>query len=185
MKVVARSSACLLALLLVALLSFGSSSSHVEKTGTLLRPESKVRRFGQKGKGLEELKSQGQYAASEKAAASIRGGSNGMIPTKGIYGVIAMAAIEAGVKKLLAAKDMKFPSMLGGCIALFVVSVLAQIVHPGWGDCIFEFLSPGAALLGKWLPSFFVPGLAILPLAPSIGSGKEVNPLYISFVHFN
>jgi hypothetical protein len=99
------------------------------------------------------------------------------IPTKGIYGVIVMAMIEASLKKVFAAANINFPSMLGGCIFLFAFAVIAQLIHPGSGDAIHDFLEPGAALLSKWLPSFFVPGLAMLPLAPSIGDGIDVRTI--------
>ncbi|KAL3908012.1 MAG: hypothetical protein SGARI_003260, partial [Bacillariaceae sp.] len=35
-------------------------------------------------------------------------------------------------------------------------------------------LQPGAALLAKWLPVFFVPSLVTLPLVGSVGSGVEI-----------
>jgi len=43
-----------------------------------------------------------------------------------------------------------------------------------WGDAAHSVLSPGAALLAKWLPVFFVPSLVTLPLAQSLGSSTEV-----------
>jgi len=55
-----------------------------------------------------------------------------------------------------------------------VFMLAAETVSPGLGDSIFSSLSPGSALLAKWLPVFFVPGLAMLPLATSVGSGLEV-----------
>lgn len=64
--------------------------------------------------------------------------------------------------------------MLGGCMGLFAFLILAQLINPGLGDNIFNSLNPGAKLLTKWLPVFFVPGLAMLPLAPSMGGGIEV-----------
>ena len=72
------------------------------------------------------------------------------------------------------AKGVKFPSMLGGCAALLFFLLLADLISPGLGELIFSSLSPGSALLAKWLPVFFVPGLAMLPLAPSVGNGLEV-----------
>jgi len=110
----------------------------------------------------------------EKVTTSVRGGDTSTVPVKAILGVVAMAAIEGGLKKIFNAANIKFPSQLGGCMVLFAVAVLAQIIHPGWGDSIQSFLEPGSALLSKWMPCFFVPGLAMFPLAPSIGSGKEV-----------
>lgn len=108
------------------------------------------------------------------ATAFGRGGDISKIPIKAIYAVIALAAIEGGLKRIFNAANIKFPSQLGGCMVLFAVSVLAQIIHPGWGDSIQSFLEPGSALLNKWMPCFFVPGLAMFPLAPSIGSRTEI-----------
>jgi len=50
-----------------------------------------------------------------------------------------------------------------------------MVIFPNlFGDAVFEYLTPGANLLAKWLPVFFVPGLAMLPLAPSMGSPVEI-----------
>jgi len=49
---------------------------------------------------------------------------------------------------------------------LLLPSSLAQM--------LFQSLSPGAALLAKWLPVFFVPSLVTLPLADSVGTAGEV-----------
>jgi hypothetical protein len=38
-----------------------------------------------------------------------------------------------------------------------------------------NILTPGAGWLAKFLPVFFVPGLAMLPVAPSVGSFVEVS----------
>ena len=43
-------------------------------------------------------------------------------------------------------------------------------------------LQPGANLLTKWLPVMFVPGLAMLPLAPSIGSAVDILKVLITIV---
>jgi hypothetical protein len=91
-----------------------------------------------------------------------------------ITGAVIMTLIERGINKIFVANGVKFPSQLGGCIALFFFLLLADVVSPGLGESIFTSLTPGSALLGKWLPVFFVPGLAMLPLAPSVGSGVEV-----------
>jgi hypothetical protein len=40
---------------------------------------------------------------------------------------------------------------------------------------VYRVLSPGAAVLAKWLPVFFVPSLITLPLAQSLGSSLEVS----------
>jgi hypothetical protein len=69
---------------------------------------------------------------------------------------------------------ISFPSQLGGCCILFALMILAEIVKPGTGGAVFRSLSPGAGLLARWIAVFFVPGLAMLPNAPSMGSALEV-----------
>lgn len=68
-----------------------------------------------------------------------------------------------------------FPSSLGGCCAL----LLAMLLLPGKtttrGDRLYSVLAPGASLLAKWLPVFFVPSLVTLPLVGRVGSSPEVR----------
>jgi hypothetical protein len=45
------------------------------------------------------------------------------------------------------------------------------------GEGIYQLLNPGATLLAKWLPVFFVPSLITLPLASGLGSVGEVRCL--------
>ena len=170
-----KSWAALSLVVAAALVSCCSASSHVRSQGIAL-PESRVttRPIHQRQtKTVDEVLSPTSDSV-EKATTSFRGGASAL-PAKAIYGVIVMALIEAVLKKFFALTNIQFPSQLGGCMFLFVVAVVAQMIHPGWGDSIQAFLEPGCALMNKWLPSFFVPGLAMLPLAPSIGSGKEVS----------
>jgi hypothetical protein len=58
--------------------------------------------------------------------------------------------------------------------------IAAEIVKPGAGDAVFQYLSPGAGLLARWIAVFFVPGLAMLPNAPSMGNAFEVRILIFS-----
>jgi hypothetical protein len=44
-----------------------------------------------------------------------------------------------------------------------------------WGEMVYNTLNPGATLLAKWLPVFFVPGLITLPLASGLGNVYEVS----------
>ena len=103
-------------------------------------------------------------------AAAIVGGNQ-----DAIIGALLLTVIERSVNYAFQTNDIDFPSMLGGCGVLFVGLLLANLVKGGLGDTIFGILNPGAVLLAKWLPVFFVPGLAMLPLAPSVGSGFEVS----------
>ena len=123
---------------------------------------------------LNDVKDQRKKSIADLSQAlSQRGG--GEEQKDAITGVVVMTLIERGVNKIFAAKGIKFPSQLGGCIALFFFLLLADVVSPGLGESVYASLTPGSGLLAKWLPVFFVPGLAMLPLAPSIGSGMEVS----------
>jgi hypothetical protein len=44
------------------------------------------------------------------------------------------------------------------------------------GEGLYLALNPGATLLAKWLPVFFVPSLITLPLASGLGNAREVCP---------
>uniref|UniRef100_A0A7S0CB64 Plastidal glycolate/glycerate translocator 1, chloroplastic n=1 Tax=Proboscia inermis TaxID=420281 RepID=A0A7S0CB64_9STRA len=71
--------------------------------------------------------------------------------------------------------SIAFPSMLGGCCLIFVALVgLDSVGLSSLAESISTVLTPGSNWLAKWLPVFFVPGLAMLPLAPSVGNFKEV-----------
>jgi hypothetical protein len=96
-------------------------------------------------------------------------------PTDAAVGTVALTLIERAVNKLFIHFGIKFPAQLGGCGILFFFLVIADFILPGSGTSIFKALTPGTTLLTKWLPVFFVPGLAMLPLAPSVGSGLEVR----------
>lgn len=86
----------------------------------------------------------------------------------------SLFAIDYGIRNAFQACDISFPSQLGGCILLFAFLLLADFAKGGLGNDMLTFLSPGAGLLAKWLPVFFVPGLAMLPRAPSLGSALDV-----------
>lgn len=107
---------------------------------------------------------------------STRGGAESNAPPNQVVSALGLFAINYAVTKLFAALDIGFPAMLGGCIILFTTLLLADAVSPGLGNAIFEWLTPGGNLVAKWLPVFFVPGLAMLPRAPSLGSGVDVRP---------
>lgn len=106
-----------------------------------------------------------------------RGGA--IDPPNQVVSALGLFAINFGVTKAFAAYDVPFPAMLGGCIILFAFLLLADTVKSGMGNDIYEFLFPGATLLAKWLPVFFVPGLAMLPRAPSLGTPLDVRLLLI------
>lgn len=91
-----------------------------------------------------------------------------------LVGATFFTVLQIVLNKIFRANNISFPAMLGCTILVFVTLVLAEAVVPGVGDKWFEMLTPGSTILTKWLPVMFVPGLAMLPLAPSIGSAVDV-----------
>ena len=92
-----------------------------------------------------------------------------------LAGVLFLTAVERGINKFFVAKSIAFPAQLAGCIGLFFALLLADVIKPGMGEAMYASLVPGSSLLAKWFPVLFVPGLVMLPLAPSIGNGVEVR----------
>lgn len=113
-------------------------------------------------------------SCDDHIALSLRGGegsTNADIPKANeLTGAAFFTVLQVLLNKVFVSKGIKFPAMLGCTILVFTVLVLAEIVSPGLGQNGFELLTPGANVLTKWLPVMFVPGLAMLPLAPSIGT---------------
>jgi len=72
--------------------------------------------------------------------------------------------------------SIPFPSSLAGCGTLFASMLLLDAVSDEkWGAGLYKALNPGAMLLAKWLPVFFVPSLVLLPLASGLGDAFEVR----------
>jgi len=131
----------------------------------------------------QEQLQQRHYAAATVAQTTPRGGkvdkkappaAKPAILNDAVTGTIVLTLIERIVNKFFVQAGVKFPAQLGGCGLLFAFLVIAEAAVPGVGNSIYEYLTPGTTLLTKWLPVFFVPGLAMLPLAPSVGSGLEI-----------
>jgi hypothetical protein len=104
-----------------------------------------------------------------------RGGAVDNTLSNAVMGAIAFAAIEALTKRLLSVTNVKFPSSLGACLCLFFFLLVAESMNADFANAIFAGLTPGAGLLAKWLPVFFVPGLVLLPISPSVPSSFEVR----------
>jgi hypothetical protein len=111
---------------------------------------------------------------SSHKSLSVRGGVANTY-SNAILGSMVFALIENGVKRSLRAADLNFPAQLASCIFLFAFLLLTEAVNPELANAMFSALSPGAGILAKWLPVFFVPALVMLPLSPSIGSSFEVR----------
>jgi hypothetical protein len=105
----------------------------------------------------------------------VRGGAPANGLPKALAGAVIFATIERAVKLGLKAANIQYPAQLGGCILLFIVMCLTDIVDPSVASFVFNFLTPGAALLAKWFPVFFIPGLVMLPLSPPVGGTVDVS----------
>ncbi|GKY97026.1 hypothetical protein MPSEU_000661400 [Mayamaea pseudoterrestris] len=114
-----------------------------------------------------------QQSRQPAAALSVRGGITNSF-ANAIGGSVALAVIQQAVKQGLRSANIDFPDQLAACVVLFVSLLLIETVSPALANNIFNALSPGSALLAKWLPVFFVPGLVLLPLSKSIGGASEI-----------
>lgn len=158
-----------LAAVLVAYASIHVDAAHRVEPSAVFRPHSRSSSL----KVLPQTVPTTIGGRPEEALA-LRGGVANTLPNAFVASIV-MALIEKGVKEGLKAANVKFPAQLGGCIFLFSFMMLAEKINPELGNAIFEALSPGAGILAKWLPVFFVPGLALLPLSPKIGTSVDVS----------
>jgi hypothetical protein len=96
-----------------------------------------------------------------------------------VAGILALTFLERGINKIFMENSIKFPAQLAGCVGLFITMSMADFIRPGMGESMYSTLLPGTNLLAKWFPVLFVPGLVMLPLAPSIGNGMEVRKSHV------
>ena len=86
---------------------------------------------------------------------------------------LLLVVLDVLFRRVFQASRISFPSSLGGMMIL-----LAAMLSRG-GNNIYKALAPGAGLLAKWLPVFFVPSLITLPLI----DGSEIGgPIEVSFL---
>mmetsp|Transcript_9947 Transcript_9947/g.13296 ORF Transcript_9947/g.13296 Transcript_9947/m.13296 type:complete len:513 (-) Transcript_9947:123-1661(-) len=105
---------------------------------------------------------------------SKNGSTSSSLPIKTIASASSLVALDIFFRRLLKHFSISFPSSLAGCGTLFGVLLTIHAFNNELGDKVYGLLSPGAAILAKWLPVFFVPSLVTLPLAPSMGSATEL-----------
>ena len=86
-----------------------------------------------------------------------------------ILSAFTFIVIDIVIRNLFVWNHITFPSSLGACGIVFLILCM---VNPFLN--IMSFLQPGATLLAKWLPVFFVPSLITLPLTGSIGNSIEI-----------
>ena len=117
-----------------------------------------------------------RFSSSPAAAADIASTSTSDSKNT-IAATLVLILMDVQLRSLFTKYAIAFPSSLAGCGALFA-SMLVLDSFSGskkWGQNIYENLNPGATLLAKWLPVFFVPSLITLPLASGLGNAYEVS----------
>merc|ERR1712151_314284 len=94
---------------------------------------------------------------------------------KYLVGTSFFFIVDYVLRKIFQAKGITFPSMMGGCVLIFSALVALETISKGTGDKIFNYLTPSSDALVRWLPVFFVPGIAMLPLSPiDFGNAADV-----------
>jgi putative effector of murein hydrolase LrgA (UPF0299 family) len=85
--------------------------------------------------------------------------------------------LDVQLRSFFVKYSIAFPSSLAGCGVLFAFMIALDAFSGSkkWGGAVYEVLNPGATLLAKWLPVFFVPSLITLPLASGFGNAYEVS----------
>lgn len=112
----------------------------------------------------------GQKGLSNRSRESRRGVVPGL-PTfkaetgKSVLSATGFIAFDIIFRRLFQYYRIAFPSSLACCAVLFLS--LLTLPTPA-ATAVFQALRPGALLLAKWLPLFFVPSLIMLPLADPI-----------------
>jgi hypothetical protein len=105
---------------------------------------------------------------------------------KSIFSVGIWCLLDVVFRRIFQRLDIasKFPSSLGGCgfmltiLLLLTKSSSSTATNENKNSLLHRILSPGATLLAKWLPVFFVPSLVTLPLVggvESLGGSTEVR----------
>jgi putative effector of murein hydrolase/putative effector of murein hydrolase LrgA (UPF0299 family) len=98
---------------------------------------------------------------------------------KAFVSAAAFIVLDIVFRRGFVRAGISFPSSLAGCAFLFG-TLLA--LPSKTAESTFKQLQPGAGLLAKWLPVFFVPSLITLPLAQSMGNSSELLKVGIVIV---
>jgi hypothetical protein len=93
---------------------------------------------------------------------------------KSILSAGLLVLLDITFRRVFRTLQIQFPSSLGGCCILFG-TLLATTRRGDGTNRLYQILSPGAGLLAKWLPVFFVPSLVTLPLVGNVGTPIEVS----------
>ena len=178
---------------------FGFSSHSLDRSSTILHPaaaaasantltlqrasrSSTFQPFKFNASGQARSAKALRHVSSELSMASSSSTTTPSKPslTTSVLSTGVLVALDISFRRLLKAVNISFPSSLAGCGVLFTTLIALYSAKESLGDGLYSYLAPGAAVLAKWLPVFFVPSLVTLPLAQSLGSSIEVRK-YIGF----
>ena len=112
--------------------------------------------------------------AAATSSAPSSSSSSSTSKKKTILATTILIVLDTQFRSLFQQYSIPFPSSLAGCGTLFTFMILLNTINEKWGDGVYDMLNPGATLLAKWLPVFFVPSLITLPLASGLGNALEV-----------
>jgi len=129
--------------------------------------------FSPHNRSFVPLSSARRESSSTNSSTAINDNSN-----ETITATFFLILMDTQLRSLFTKLSIAFPSSLAGCGFLFVFMILLDSLSgrdKRWGEVIYRKLNPGATLLAKWLPVFFVPSLITLPLASGLGSAYEVS----------
>ena len=147
---------------------FPSAPILIPCAGRALAPHSGIRHCSA---GRRQT-AQSRTSLSAAAAPTVPASNNDTIQR--VASTSLLVAADVAIRRLFQARSIAFPSSLAGCGFLFAALLTLHAARAEWGDAVHGVLAPGAAVLAKWLPVFFVPSLVTLPLAQSMGSGAEL-----------
>lgn len=118
--------------------------------------------------------------------ANVRGGSTstttGNASSAAVLSTSYLILADVVLRRVFRSLEIAFPSSLAGCGLLFGTLLATTAADAKTGESLYSKLSPGAAVLAKWLPVFFVPSLVTLPLAPSLGDASELAKVAVVIV---
>lgn len=93
---------------------------------------------------------------------------------KATLGMAMLIIADKVLRKLFVNKGIAFPSSLAGMVLFFAAMTGSNQIAPATTDIIFYSLSHSVAFIKAWLPLFFVPPLAVLPLKLYLVRGFEL-----------
>ena len=99
-----------------------------------------------------------------------------------VVSAAAFCILDVAFRRLFDELKLTFPPSLGGCGVLFGTLLLLRALSKDAAESVYKKLLPGAELLAKWLPVFFVPSLVTLPLAEGLSSSAELIKVAIVVV---